>query len=277
MRGEKRSDGEDPRGQVRAFWEREACGEIYASGPTLRDRLEAQARQRYALEPYLKPFARFGDARGKRVLEVGLGLGADHEAFASAAPALLAGVDLTRRAAELTSSRLNLAGHVPRILVADAERLPFRNAAFDVVYSWGVLHHSPDTAAAVREVHRVLRPGGIARVMLYHRRSIVGFMLWTRYALLRGRPWLSLATVFDRYMESPGTKAYTRGEARALFVDFSSVHVQTRLTFADLLEGAAGQRHGGGLLAAARAMWPRALLRRVARGYGLDLLIEAVR
>jgi SAM-dependent methyltransferase len=277
MRAQNLEDPVAARDRVRSFWEREACGEVYATGPSFRAQLEAQARERYALEPYLKPFARFEEARGRRVLEIGLGMGADHEALAETAPALLAGVDLTRRAAELTAARLALARHVPRVLVADAERLPFGDASFDIVYSWGVLHHSPDTAATVREVHRVLRPGGVARVMLYHRRSIVGFMLWARYALMRGRPWLSLSTVFDRHMESPGTKAYTSSEARALFERFSDVRVGVQLTFADLLEGAAGQRHAGMALAVARGAWPRGLLRRYAGAYGLDLLVEAVR
>src|SRR6185312_8029573 len=55
--------------------------------------------------------------------------------------------------------------------VADAERLDFPDNSFDIVYSHGVLHHTPDTAGAIREVHRVLRPGGRALVMLYHRNS----------------------------------------------------------------------------------------------------------
>ena len=71
---------------------------------------------------------------------------------------------------------------------ADAEHLPFPDDSFDIVYSWGVLHHSPDTPQAFSEAHRVLRPGGTLRAMIYHRPSIVGLMLWARYGFAAGRP-----------------------------------------------------------------------------------------
>jgi SAM-dependent methyltransferase len=155
--------------------------------------------------------------------------------------------------------------------------LQFADASFDKVYSWGVLHHSPDTAKAIDEVWRVLRPGGSARIMIYHKQSLVGYMLWVRYALLTGRPWRSLADIYARHLESPGTKAYSSEEARALFGKFARVSIEPVLTHGDLLESEAGQRHRGPLLTAARAIWPRALLRRLMPHHGLFLLIRAER
>jgi ubiquinone/menaquinone biosynthesis C-methylase UbiE len=115
------------------------------------------------------------------VLEVGVGMGADHLEWARHMPRSLSGIDLTERAIAHTATRLALYGLRSDLRVADAEKLPFRDASFDLVYSWGVLHHSPDTPRAVREVLRVLRPGGLARVMIYHAHSMVGYMLWLRY------------------------------------------------------------------------------------------------
>src|SRR5262245_43152325 len=84
---------------VRYFWEAAASGEkAYAIGPTEVEALDAQARERYELEPYLKPFAHFEDGAGKDVLEIGVGLGADHLEWAKAGPKSLTGVDLTARA-----------------------------------------------------------------------------------------------------------------------------------------------------------------------------------
>jgi SAM-dependent methyltransferase len=160
---------------------------------------------------------------------------------------------------------------------ADAESLPFAEGEFDIVYSWGVIHHSPDTPAAVAEIRRVLRKGGRAKVMIYHSRSIVGFLLWLRYALLRGRPWLSRRRIYAQYLESPGTKAYSVREARRLFGDFASVTTHIELSAGDLLEGEAGQRHKGRALSIARWFWPRRLLRRVCRNHGLFLMIQAVK
>jgi SAM-dependent methyltransferase len=263
--------------EVRDFWQARACGEVYAEGDSLRARREAQARTRYELEPYLRPFARFADGRGCDVLEVGVGMGADHLEWARAQPRTLAGCDLTPRAIELTRARLALHGLRSRLLVTDARRLPFRDACFDLVYSWGVIHHSPDTPAAVREIRRVLRPGGRARVMIYRRRSLVGVMLWLRHGLLAGRPFTPLDELYAGRLESPGTKAYSPLEARALFAGFTAVATRSELSPGDLLLGAAGQRHQGPLLDAARRFFPRRLVRRALPGLGLHLLIEATR
>lgn len=152
---------------------------------------------------------------------------------------------------------------------------PTLTSSFDVVYSWGVLHHSPDTGRAIDDVWRVLRPQGKARVMIYHRHSLVGYMLWVRYALLAGKPWRGLSDIYATFLESPGTKAYTLDEARQLFRRFSEVGITTVLTHGDLLESEAGQRHRGRLLAIAKRIWPRGLLRRALPGHGLFMLVEA--
>ena len=123
----------------------------------------------------------------------------------------------------------------------------------------------------------MLRPGGTARVMIYHARSLTGYMLWLRYALLRGRPGDSLRTIYDRHLESPGTKAYSVDEARALFAGFAGTDIRVQLNYGDLLQSEVGRRHRGPLLTIAKAIWPRWLLRRVARNHGLYLLIEARR
>ncbi len=259
--------------QVRDFWDEAACGEnLYLRGTAAED-YAAQAEQRYALEPYIADFARFEAAKDKDVLEIGVGLGADHQRFA-AAGARLSGVDLTERAILHTRQRLALFGLASDLRVGDAERLPFDDDSFDLVYSWGVIHHSPETDAAAREILRVLRPGGRFAVMIYHKRSLIGYMLWLRYALLRGRPLTSLDSIYARHLESPGTKAYSPDEARALFPGAVGVEVRTILTHGDLLEGKAGQRHEGPLLAFARRIWPRPLIRRLLPGHGLFLLIE---
>jgi SAM-dependent methyltransferase len=210
------------------------------------------------------------------VLEIGVGMGADHLEWARSSPRSLTGVDLTQRAVDHTRRPLSPYGFEARVQTADAERLPFSEASFDVVPSWGVLHHMPDTPRAIEKVRRVLRPGGVARIMVYHARSIVGYLLWARYALLAGRPWRTLAEVYAAHLESPGTKAYTHDEARRLFSGFSRVSISTELSNGDLLEGEAGQRHRGAALALARRVWPRRLIRRFGRGRGLFLLIEAV-
>ena len=264
----------DLKTEVSRFWDSAPCGEIYAKGSGVSERLRHHADARYRLEPYIRDFAHFGDGADADVLEVGVGMGADHLEWARSGPRRLAGVDLTARAVSWTGQRLAAHGLTSELAIADAEHLPFPDNSFDIVYSWGVLHHSPDTPRAFREAHRVLRPGGVLRAMIYHRPSIVGLMLWARYALAAGHPTRSLTDVYACHLESPGTKGYTVAQARELVARFRAHDVRRELSFGDLLLGEAGQRHQGFPLAAARALWPRPLVRRLP-ALGLLLLIEA--
>jgi SAM-dependent methyltransferase len=259
--------------QVHEFWNEASCGEnLYLPGLT-REAYEAQAQKRYELEPYILEFAGFDSTKAMRVLEVGVGLGADHQRFAESG-ADLYGIDLTERAIEHTQRRLATFGLSSQLTVGDAEQLDFPDEYFDRVYSWGVLHHSPDTPKAVAEVWRILKQGGVAKIMIYNKWSMVGLMLWIRYALLRLRPYISLQEIYAGYLESPGTKAYSFSEARHLFDAFSEVSIHTVLTHGDLLESGAGQRHQGTMLSIARKIWPRWFIRQFFPNAGLFMLIE---
>lgn len=260
--------------EVHDFWNDAACGEDLYLTTTDREGYQAQSDTRYRLEPFILEFADFASSRGQRVLEIGVGLGADHQRFAEAG-ATLYGIDLTERAVAHTRQRLQAFGLQSTVAVGDAEDLDFTDETFDLVYSWGVLHHSPDTPAAVAEVHRVLKRGGVAKIMIYHKWSMVGVMLWVRYALLALRPWRTLRAIYAEHLESPGTKAYSVREAHQLFSRFREVRIRTVLGHGDLLTSEAGQRHRGRLLDLARRIWPRALIRRFLPGAGLFMLIEA--
>jgi ubiquinone/menaquinone biosynthesis C-methylase UbiE len=259
---------------VHDFWNAASCGEELYLPDSTREGFRRHSETRYLLEPEIVDFARFESWRGQRVLEVGVGLGADHQRFAEAG-AVLTGIDLTERAIRSTGRRFDLFGLDSKLQVADAEQLPFEDASFDLVYSWGVMTHSPDTPAAIREAFRVLRPGGTAKLMLYHKWSFVGFMLWTRYALLRLRPFTSLVDIYGSHLESPGTKAYSVAEAREMLKQFEHVQISTGLTHGDLLTSQAGQRHRGPLLTLARILWPRWLLRALFPRLGLFMLVTA--
>lgn len=276
MKGERAEQATDTRDKraVREFWQAASCGERLYLETDERAGYMRQAEERYRLEPFIADFARFEASRGLRVLEIGVGLGADHQRFAEAGARLI-GIDLTERAVEHTRRRLSLFALSSNLSVGDAEALDFPDASFDVVYSWGVLHHSPDTPRAIDEVRRVLKPGGIARIMIYHTWSMIGFMLWVRYALLRLRPWTSMRTLYARHLESPGTKAYSIAEARWLMRRFESVSIRTVLTHGDLLSSDAGQRHRGPTLTMARALWPRRMIQTMLPRAGLFMLIEA--
>jgi ubiquinone/menaquinone biosynthesis C-methylase UbiE len=213
----------DAKRAVRQYWDAAPSGSSLTNAEpgskAFFDEIEAS---RYRLEPFIPKFAEFERWRNKRVLEIGVGLGTDLVRFARGG-ANLSGIDLTEAAIDLVRRRLALENLDANLRVADAEALPFADESFDLVYSWGVLHHTPDTERAISEIWRVLRPGGETRVMLYSRRSWVALGAWARYALLRGRPWRSFGSVLAAHMESVGTKAYTQPELEEMFSRFSSV------------------------------------------------------
>lgn len=219
--------------QVRSYWEAEPCG----TGAAVVDQAERYSKDwfdriednRYTLEPFIHQIAQFTRHRGKKVLEVGVGAGTDHLQFARAG-AICHGVDLTQAAIETTRARLEIEGLSSELTRLDAESLPFSDHTFDIVYSWGVIHHSSDPAIIAKEVRRVLKPGGKFIGMVYNRRSILTFKLWVRHALMTGRPFRSFSDVVWNHMESIGTKAYTRRELKVLLGNFEATRIRPLLT-----------------------------------------------
>ncbi|HEV8588379.1 MAG TPA: class I SAM-dependent methyltransferase [Pyrinomonadaceae bacterium] len=250
--------------RVRAFWQQHPCGtkfsDVEQGSPEFFARIEAH---RYAKEWHIPAAADFAGARGLRVLEIGCGIGTDGAQF-SEAGADYTGVDLTEAAIELARNNLKTRDLRGEFRVADAENLDFPDESFDLVYSHGVLHHTPDIVAAVGEVHRVLKPGGRAIVMLYHRGSYnyrIGIRILRRAgaSLLKSESGIRLVHVLTAEPESslqehaaalrasrnghfsaaellnqstdgagnPLARVYSRRDARELFKAFRKLELRT--------------------------------------------------
>jgi ubiquinone/menaquinone biosynthesis C-methylase UbiE len=192
-----------------------------------REYFDVMECARYAGQRDIMAFAQFPLYHGKRVLEIGVGSGNDFIQWVrSGAEAY--GIDLTPAAVEITQAHLKAYGlKCASLRIADAEELPFNDDFFDVVYSWGVLHHTPHTDRAIAEAVRVAKPGGTIKLMLYNRRSLVAIKHWLRYALLKGRPFRTLSDVIYHDMESIGTKAYTQREVLRMLehLPVENVHI----------------------------------------------------
>jgi ubiquinone/menaquinone biosynthesis C-methylase UbiE len=250
--------------RVRAFWQANPCGVKFADAePGSRLFYELVEAHRYTKEWHIPAAADFAGGRGLKVLEIGCGLGTDGAQFAEAG-ADYTGVDLTEAAVELARRHFELFNLLGTFRTADAENLDFADESFDLVYSHGVLHHTPETEKAIQEVYRVLRPGGRAVVMLYHRGSYnyrVNISVLRRVGahLLKWEPGVKIvhritgepveslrehAKLLKAEKESylkpaeflsqntdgagnPLARVYSRNEARALFRDFSEVEVKT--------------------------------------------------
>jgi len=253
---------------VRDFWNAEPCGSRYLGE---REDFDAHAQSRYKLEPYIRAFAGFEEAAGRRVLEIGVGMGADYLEWLRRG-AIASGVDLSAVSIERAKRRCETAGYKPDLRISDAESLPFADSTFDIVYSYGVLHHSPNTAQCIREARRVLKPGGSLRIMIYHHPSLTGLMLWTRYGLGRGQS--QRQSVFE-HLESPGTKCYTRTEARELVEGFENIEMQQVFSPGDLLLNKPSVRFQSRFYRIIWSFFPRWLIRATCSALGLFLLISA--
>jgi ubiquinone/menaquinone biosynthesis C-methylase UbiE len=249
--------------QVQNFWQQNPCDSQFADGqPGTLAFYRTLDEHRYRVHPKLLSAVGFEKTNGLRVLEIGCGCGSEAERFARAGAHYTA-VDLTNAALNLTKERFRLFGLQGKFMQGDAENLPFADGSFDFVYSHGVLHHTPDTAQAIREVYRVLSPGGRAAIMLYHRdsfnyevnlrviRRLLAQLLRTRMGLkIVQKTWRKPAAGLGRHAElikqdphayldmqnmlnrntdgpdNPLSQVFSRKSARRLFWQFLTVRTE---------------------------------------------------
>lgn len=158
---------------VRAFWDAKPCQSDLSDQADRKRYFEEITLKRYGGREWHVPIiAEFEEFKNKDVLEIGCGIGTDGFEFAKNG-ARYVGVDLTPNSINLAKERFELFNVKGEFKVVNAEeRLPFLDNSFDHVYSFGVIHHSPNSQGIVDEMYRILRPGGNFTVMLYNKSSI---------------------------------------------------------------------------------------------------------
>jgi ubiquinone/menaquinone biosynthesis C-methylase UbiE len=208
---------------VHDFWNSHVNNEYYTAeqraSAAYFDEIETQ---RYAWHYHLREL--FDSLQGShgRLLEIGCGIGVDSIQLAKCGFDVTA-VDLTENALAIAKDYAALRNVSIDFRLGNAESLEFGDASFDFVYSFGVLHHTPDIDASVAEVHRVLKPGGKAYVMLYHKQSIVNGV----HRLFR----LPYESPRDRDDHCPVVYTYSRRGIREMFGDFANVTVESAYPF----------------------------------------------
>jgi ubiquinone/menaquinone biosynthesis C-methylase UbiE len=220
-------------------WTADPCGSNLVSGePGTREYLEELLAMRAGYGPWMEEELAYESASGLDVLDVGCGQGIDLVQYALAGARPI-GVDLTPRHVQLARAHLASMGFEPVVLEGDAEALPFDDQSFDRASSNGVLHHTSDMSAALREIRRVLRPGGNATVIVYNRNSL---HYWLHQVLVRGVLFgglvrersmegvLSSGVEYSRIGARPLVRVYTRRRLRRMMLDagFTGVSVHAR-------------------------------------------------
>jgi ubiquinone/menaquinone biosynthesis C-methylase UbiE len=190
------------------------------------DRRFFSAAELYA--PWKKiPFDTFIDfnaLRNKDVLEIGVGNGSHAQLLASHARSF-AGIDLTGYAVKSTTERMRVFGLAATVRQMDAEQMQFPDNSFDFIWSWGVIHHSANTRKVLEEMRRVLRPGGEAVVMVYHRTIWEYYVQGAMLALLSGQVFkpAALHSNIQRRTDGAMARYYKRAEWEQLVSDLFSV------------------------------------------------------
>jgi SAM-dependent methyltransferase len=230
MSGQTHSSPPAVLANVKAFWEANPlCASAIPHPLGSREYFQFYDRLREENESVefsaaLHEYDAFG---GKQVLDVGSGNGYVLSRYAQAG-ATVTGVDLTSTGIGLCRKRFDLFGLPGRFVIGDAEALPFASEAFDCVCSMGVLHHTPETARAVGEVWRVMKPGGRLIVMFYHRNSVLNRLTFPLARLRTGKSREQLVNEVDGY-GNPKGDVYSKAELQALLREFTDLECQVGL------------------------------------------------
>lgn len=224
--------------QIKKQWNNDPCGAITAKQYEIGSPkfYEAVENYRYNLySPWLKGEINFENYKNRFVLEIGGGLGTDHIQFAKAG-AITFDLDLAKEHLRLTKLRFDQAKLNGNFIYADAESICFKENSFDVVYSFGVLHHTPNTQKAIDEIYHVLKQNGVALIMLYHKHSFFyWFSLFFVKGIILGNLFkMNMEEILSRFVEYstsgalPLVKVYTKKQAKELFKKFSQVEIKIR-------------------------------------------------
>lgn len=213
--------------QVQDQWNEDACGSHYveeAKEGTLEWYLEAQEYRYGIYGPWMPNVMEFSKHRGKKVLEVGAGMGTDLAQFARHG-ALTTDLDLSAGHLAHAKTNFQLRGLPGEFVHGDGESLPFENDTFDVVYSNGVIHHTPDTIGVATDMLRVLKPGGKAIIMVYAenswhywREQVIRLGVEQGHLAKQSMGWVMSGSVEKSTKgQRPLVKVYTRKRLRAMF------------------------------------------------------------
>jgi len=230
--------------KIKDYWENKTCETDKATSiPFTKNYHDQIEDYRYSMTPEVFEFAQFTRYSGKKVLEVGVGAGTDFCQWVKAG-CIITGIDLTSEAVKNTASKLasqNLSGYDLR--VADAENLPFKDETFDLVYSWGVIHHTANMQKALEEVCRVTKRNGEIKLMLYNSGSVLAYLAWLKVNILKLQfPKSIKACFYNGYFESVGTKVHSKKEFKKIFskLPVKIESINSRVCGYDLLQGQEG-------------------------------------
>ncbi len=228
--------GQTPVQEVKNYWDSRPCNLRHSQKPVGSKEYfdEVEARKHF-VEPHIPEFAEFERWNGKRVMEIGCGLGTAMINFVRNGAQVTA-VDLSEKSLELAKQRAEVYGFSDRVAFypANAEQLDqyVPVEPHDLVYSFGVIHHTPHPENVIQQLHKYVKPGGTVKIMVYYRYSWK--VLWILLTYGKGQFW-KMNELVARYSEAqegcPVTYIYSKKEAKALLKGFDVVDMQVEHIF----------------------------------------------
>jgi ubiquinone/menaquinone biosynthesis C-methylase UbiE len=196
---------------VREYWNRQPCN-IKHSDKAIdsKEYFDEVEKRKYFVESHIPAFAEFDKWRNKSVLEIGCGIGTDSINFAKNG-AQLTVIELSDKSLEITKNRFKIFGLNANFILGNAESLSayFPDQKFDLIYSFGVIHHTPHPELVIKEIEKVIKPGGELRLMLYAKLSTKNLMI----RLGRAQP--------EAQAGCPIAFTYTKREIKKLLSEFT--------------------------------------------------------
>jgi len=210
-----------PLSAVEKYWNDRPCNIRHSRKEVgTKEYFDDVERRKYMVEPHIPAFADFERWRGKRVLEIGCGIGTDTMNFARHGARVTA-VDLSHKSLELARARAKVFGLEDRItfIQADAEHLAEQVPAepYDLIYSFGVIHHTPHPERVIAQLPRFLKPETTVKIMVYNRRSWKVLWIFLRYG--KGAFWKLDRLIADNSEAQTGcpvTYVYSRPQGAKL-------------------------------------------------------------
>ena len=213
---------------VREYWNRRPCNIRHSPKPVgTREYFDEVEARKYMVEPHIPCFAQFERWKGKRVLEIGCGIGTDSVNFAKAGADLTI-LELSEKSLELCRKRFEVYGLKARFYCGNAEELSaiVPLDCYDLVYSFGVMQHIPNPEKVFSEIKKYCIPETEIRVMLYSKWSWKVFWIISTYG--KGAFWRADELV-RRYSEAqtgcPVTYYYSFRGIRRLMKDYQIVQM----------------------------------------------------
>jgi 2-polyprenyl-3-methyl-5-hydroxy-6-metoxy-1,4-benzoquinol methylase len=193
--------------KITTYWDAQPCNIKHSLSEVGSEKFfEENSRKRYFVEPHIKDFCQFHLYQGKRILEIGCGLGADAAEFVKHG-AEYVGIDISKESIELAKKRFECQGLVGEFHVHSGDQDLTKFGKFDMVYCLGVLHHYPAPEQIIDNVHNVLVEGGEFKFLVYAKNS------W-KYAMIQKG-----LDQFEAQSGCPYAKVYTREEVYSLLGD----------------------------------------------------------